>query len=329
LIEKYQVSSTRYRRAGLRRAAVRSWRYLVLGTCFLLSGCADAAPRPEAAHGGEAAVAATDDSGREVRLARPARRVVSLLPAATGTLFALGAGDRVVGRTRYDDEPHLAHLPSVGGGLDPSVEALVALRPDLVLAWEGPGGSPLRQELDALGIPVFGLATRDTAAIYANVRRLGRLTGRDAAADSVSAAIRARLEAVRASVPPGPRPRVLYVVGIDPPFIAGTDNFISELIGVAGGDPVPLAAELRGASPQVSREALVRLRPDVVVLPVQAGDDDSLERLRREPGWRDVPAVREGRVATVPADLVSQPGPRIAEMAEALAAAIRRAHGAR
>lgn len=273
----------------------------------------------------EASVRAVDDAGHEVALPAPARRVVSLLPAATETLLALGAEAAVVGRTRYDADPRVAHLPSVGGGLDPSVEALVALRPELVLAWEGPAGSELRQELERLGIPVFGLATRDTAGVYANLRRLGALTGRAPAADSLAAAIRARLEAVRAAVPPAPRPRVLYVVGIDPPFIAGTDNFISELIGVAGGDPVPLAAELRGASPEVSREALVQLRPDVVLLPVQPGEEAAaLERLRREPGWRDVPAVREGRVATLDADLVNQPGPRIGEMAEALAAAIGR-----
>ena len=106
---------------------------------LLLSACGDAGPdgRPPAdvPSTAAAAVSATDDVGRVVTLPRPASRVISLLPAGTETLFALGAGEAVVGRTRYDLEPHLAHLPSVGGGLDPSLETLISLRPDLVVAF--------------------------------------------------------------------------------------------------------------------------------------------------------------------------------------------------
>lgn len=270
----------------------------------------------------EAAVAAVDDGGREVRLPRPARRVVSLLPAGTETLFALGAGDRVVGRTRYDAEPHLAHLPSVGGGLDPSLEALLALRPDLVLAWESPGGSPLRARLEALGVPVFALATRDTAAVFRNIRNLGRLLGRDPAAAALAERVRAELDAVRASVPPGPRPSVLYVVSLDPPILSGTDNFLAELIEVAGGEPVPVSAPQAGASPQVSLEEVLRLRPDVVILPVGEDPGDTPARLRTSPGWRDLEAVREGRVALVPAALMGRPGPALGEIARRMRAAI-------
>lgn len=272
----------------------------------------------------DGAIAATDDTGREVRLPRPARRVVSLLPAGTETLFALGAGEYIVGRTRYDTDPHLAHLPSVGGGLDPSLEALVALRPDLVVAFETVGGSKIRPQLEALGIPVFGIATRDTADIFRNIHNLGRLVGRAAAADSLAAHIRDRLDSVRASVPPEPRPLVLYAVSIDPPIIAGLDNFISEMIELAGGQPVRLAGSRAGASPQVSREELVRQRPDIVMLPVEGDTVAAVARLQREPGWREIPAVREGRIATLPADVVNRPGPGIAGMARVIRGALDR-----
>src|SRR5690606_20328901 len=112
-------------------------------------------------------------------LAEPARRVISLLPAGTEMLFALGAGETVVGRTRYDVDPHLAHLTSVGGGLDPSLESRVALEPDLVIAFESAGGSGIRPKIERLGIPVFAIRTQDTTDIYRNIERLGTLVGRD------------------------------------------------------------------------------------------------------------------------------------------------------
>jgi iron complex transport system substrate-binding protein len=262
-----------------------------------------------------------------VELPRPARRVVSLLPAATETMAALGAPERVVGRTRYDTEEWLAHLPSVGGGLDPNLEAIVALRPDLVVAWESPTGSKVRDRLEALGIPVYAAATRDTAAIYRTIFGLGALLGRGAAADSLAGHIRAQLDSVRAAVPAGPRPSVLYVVAVDPPMIAGTDNFISELIEVAGGEPVAISGDRKGLSPQVSLEELLRRQPEVVILPVGEDPAVDLERLQREPGWRELAAIRSGRAAEVPALLVNRPGPSIGEMAKLLREVLR-THGA-
>jgi iron complex transport system substrate-binding protein len=270
------------------------------------------------------AVSALDDTGRAVLLARPATRVVSLLPAGSETLVALGALDLLVGRTRYDVAPELAHLPSVGGGLDPSLESLVALEPDLVIAWDSPGDGRLRKTLEGVGIPVFSIATRDTAAIFRNIRDLGHLTGRDAEADSLARAVRARLETVRDDVPAARRPTVLYVVSIDPPMIAGTDNFLAELIEVAGGRPLEVSGEFGGRSPQLSLEELVRMQPDGIVLPIGLDPGASVGRLHREPGWRDLRAVREGRIATVPEALVNRPGPNIGETAAILRREFRR-----
>lgn len=294
--------------------------HLPLLFLLVLAACRDARPA-DAESPAEQAVAATDDAGRTVRLPHPARRIVSLLPATTETLFALGAGDRVVGRTDYDREAYVRHLPSVGGGLDPSPEALLALRPDLVIAWETAGGATLRHRLEALGVPVFAVRTQDTADVFANVARLGHLTGRDRAADSLARRIRAGLDSVRASVAGLPRPTVLYVVGTDPAMTAGPGTFVSELIGVAGGRNA--FSDVRQEWPQISREEIVRRRPETVILPVDAGIDSAAALARLDaPGWRELGAVRRGEVRVVDGELLNRPGPRIAEAARALRRAI-------
>lgn len=284
--------------------------------CGGRDAAADAAPAEPS--DSAAAVSVTDDAGRTVALPRPARRIVALLPAVTETLFAMGAGDRMVGRTDYDTDAYAADLPSVGGGLDPSLEALAALRPDLVIAWETAGGATLRHRLERLGIPVFAVRTQDTADVYANLERLGRLIAHERGADSVARAMRWGVDAVRASVAGLPRPTVLYVVGTDPPMTAGPATFVAELIGVAGGRSV--FPEVRQEWPQLSLEEIVRRQPEVVIVPVSAGAEPP--RLARLPGWGELRAVREGRVVTVDGDLLNRPGPRLDAAARALRAAI-------
>lgn len=300
-------------------------RVLIVAIAALLAGCDAAETGQKAA----APIVVVDDAGRAVSLARPARRVVALLPAATETMVALGAADRLVGRTRYDTAAAVAELPSVGGGLDPSLEVLVSLAPDLVIAWEAGSDGELRRRLEQLGVAVFSVATRDTADVLALIGRVGELVGEADAAAALSERVRGELAAVVATVPSGPRPSVLYVLSLDPPLVAGTGNFLAELIGVAGGEPVALAAELEGRSPQVSLERILREDPDVLLMPV--GEDAALsrERLVSAAGWRELRAVRRGQVATVPADLVHRPGPRIGEAARALREAIRSAAGRR
>lgn len=281
------------------------------------AGCEPSGDRPAPAATGQ--VTAVDDAGREVTLPAPAERVVSLLPAGTETLFAIGAGDVVVGRTRYDVDPHLIDLPSVGGGLDPSLEALVALRPDLVLAFETASESRIRHRIEQLGIPVFAIKTEDTTDIYRNIERLGTMVGRDAAAAALRDSIRAELREVSAAAAQlAWNPTAVYVASIDPAILAGGSTYIGQLIGLAGGEALEFG-ELEGPRwPQVSLETLVEAQPDVVILPVGADPTSSVARLRREPGWRELRAVQEGRIAVVPTDLMSRPGPGISEIARVL-----------
>ncbi len=280
----------------------------------------DASARPPAQSAASAAVQVTDDAQQLVRLDRPAARIVSLIPSATDLLVAMGARGQLAGRTDFDKDSAVAALPSVGGGLDPSLEALVALRPDLVISFETQGDAALRTRLREMGIPVYALAAQDTADIFRALANLGTLAGRRPAADSVAGAMRAELEAVRRSVAGRPAPSVLYVAWVDPPMIAGPTTFLSELVTVAGGRPV--FHDVKQEWPQVSIEEIVSRKPQVVIIPSGAGAEFSADALRTAPGWRELAASPGTRVAEVPVAVVNRPGPRLGEAARALRDAI-------
>ena len=270
-------------------------------------------------------ITAVDDGGRTVRLAGPARRIIALIPSATETLVALGVGDRIVGRTRYDVAPEVATVPSVGGGLDPSIEAIVALRPDLVLGWENDKRQEVRQKLATLGIPVFTLRTEDTVDVFRNLATIGQLTGRDSAATAVAAAIHRDFDTVRRSVAGRPRPRVFYVVFNDPPMTAGPRTFIAQLVGLAGGQSI--FPDVQQLWPTVAMEEIVHRAPDLVIVPRGTrsrgeAPGTALAELRARGGWREIGAVRAGHVVTVDENLVNRPGPHLGEAARALRAAL-------
>ncbi len=282
---------------------------LVAAALLALSACGESAPRGDSAAGADSAVSVVDDAGRTVTLPRPARRIVTLIPSATETLVELGAKSAIVGRTDYDLGLGVDSLPSVGGGLDPSVETIVSLRPELVIGWETQGPAQLRDRLTSLGIPVFSIKTEDTTDVFRAIRNLGALTGRAPRADSLAARVRGELEAVRRSVEGRPRPRVFYLVWKDPPTTAGPKTFITQVIQVAGGETV--FPEATALWPAVSLEELVRRQPDHVIVPVGEAGTAKLEELRRTPGWRDLRGIQGERALVVPSVLMNRPGPSI------------------
>ena len=303
------------------RSVLRRLVYAAVAWAVVACGTNRTKDERAAAASGRAAqsIALTDDAGQIVRLERPAQRVISLVPSATETLIAIGAGSQLVARTRYDVDPAVAARPSVGGTVDPSIEAILSLRPDLVIAWESDKRQAVRQKLLTLGIPIFILRTQDTTDIFRGIAALGRLTAHDSAARSVAASIRATLAEVRRSVAGRPRPSVFYVVYNDPPMTAGPQTFIGQLISVAGARSI--FSDSLQLWPNVALEEIVRRDPDILVVPVGEFRDNSLERFQKLAGWRDLRAVREGHVVAVPADLVSRPSPSIARSARVLLAA--------
>ncbi len=256
--------------------------------------------------GGATAVRVVDDAGDTLALVSPARRIVSLVPSVTDAIVSLGAADRLIARTRYDLDPALAALPSLGGGLDPSIEGIVALRPDLVIAWNARDDRVLVPRLRDAGIAVYVAEIQDTTAVFATLERTGVLLGVSDRADSVAGALRDTFAAVAGDVPPGPRPSAMYLIAEEPPRTAGPGTFIGQAIEIAGA--LPAFPELAEDWPTVALEAVMARGPDVIVLPVGA-DLPAREALASRPGWRDLAAVQEGRIVEIDADLLARPGP--------------------
>lgn len=286
-------------------------RTLHLLALLALCACGGRDPQAEAS---ASPIAVVDDAGDTLRLASPAQRIVSLAPNATETLVAIGARGQLVGRSDYDTELGVDDVPSVGGALDPSLERLVALRPDLVIAWHSSGANPTRDRLREMGIPFLAVRTTDTADVFRTIGVLGRVTGREAAADSVAADVRSQLAAVRASVAGLPQRSAFFVVGDEPLMTAGPGTFTVELIELAGGRTA--FPDATGQPQYVSMEELVRRQPDVVLLPVYGGDGPTrVAELSKRPGWRELNAFRAGTVRALPGNQVNRMGPGIGETA--------------
>ena len=286
---------------------LRSWALAAAVAAGL--ACGDDAPRERPPAG----VEAVDAGGRTVILPRPAARVISLVPSATDLLVAAGARGRLVGRTENDDAPEVAHLPSVGG-MEPSLERIVSLRADLVVVFHASASPRLRERIEAQGIPTFAMGTRDTAQTFAGLAALGRLTGGEAGAGAL--AVRMRRELAAASVPAArDTPSVFLVVNLDPPMTAGPGTFMVQVARAAGARTA--FPELREDWATVSMEEVVRRQPDwlVVTTGAEGTREQRLASLRALPGWRELRAVREGRVAAVPARLLSRPGHGMGEAA--------------
>lgn len=244
-------------------------------------------------------------------------RVVALVPSLAEIVVALGGTEHLVARTDYDTHPAILDLPSIGGGLDPSVEALVGLEVGVVLMAGGRDTPALGEQLEALGIRAIPFSTETVADIHASAIRLGDLLGLHTEADSLSRAIETGLDAVRQSVEGRPRVPAMYVVWSDPPMTAGPNTFIDDLIDIAGGRNVFGDVELPW--PTVGFESIVDRAPDVVLWPQGEVTVENVEQLARTPGWRDVPAVQAGKVALVDANLFNRPGPGVVEAARTLA----------
>jgi ABC-type Fe3+-hydroxamate transport system substrate-binding protein len=250
-------------------------------------------------------LAATDDAGRRVTLAAPARRIVSLLPSFTEILFAIGAGDRLVGRTTWCDYPPAAlAVPSVGDGMPPSVEAVAARRPDLVVLYRSGPNVTAAEQLERLGIRTVLLDLNRLEELGPAARRLGALTGRGAAADSL-----ARVMDSLVSEPPPPSTRSLvFIVWDNPPIVIGAGSYLDRLAALAGARN--LFHDVGSPSAQVSIETIAARDPDFVAI---LSDSAVPPRYAARPEWRVVRAVRDARFLFLPGQLFGRPGPRAAE----------------
>lgn len=256
-----------------------------------------------------------DDFGQPVRAAgaRAPQRIVSLSPATTEILFAIGAGPRVVGRSRYDLWPPAARsVPEVGPGLQPNIEAILARRPDLVVLYASADNRPAADRLRSAGVAVLALRSDRLSDFRRALTLIGRATGDSARAALVSDTVSATLDRVARATAALPRPRVFWHIWTAPPITIGAGSFLSDLVRIAGGTNV--YDDLSAPSPRIALEDLVRRDPDVIL----AGPEGA-RALRASPAWRAVPAVRAGRILVVDTSLVARPSVRLGEAAVSLA----------
>ena len=246
-----------------------------------------------------------DAAGRTHRFARPPEGIVSLVPSASAVLSSLGEADRLIGRTDFDTARAIAHLPSVGGGIEPDLERLLALGPELVIRFSGPSDQETARNLDRLGIPHFAVRPDGIEDVRVIIRQMGELTGRSEAADSLLEALDGTLADVRRAVRGRPPTRTAYVLEATPPWVAGPGSFIEELIRLGGG--VNVFSDLGALYGQVSLEELLRREVDVYLTRTGSRVDGSI--LRERP-------LREL------SSLVEMPGPRLGEAAHEVARAL-------
>ena len=284
-------------------------RLLALTLAAATLACGDRGRRA-----GDTSPGIRDDFGRVVRLGAPPRRIVSLNPATTELLFAIGAGSRVVGRTQYDLWPDSARLvPSVGAGMQPNLEAVFARKPDLVVMYASGSDRGAADRLTAAGIPTAAFRM-DRIADFARVTMaLGVLVGDTTRAHTVVDSVTATLDRVKRAVAPlSSRPSVFLHVWEKPLMAIGGGSFLSELVTIAGArniyDSIPTP------SPVVTFEDVLRRNPAIVLV-----TPNERPNIEGSPQWRTLPAVREGHVLVYDTNLVARPSVKLGEAAVSLA----------
>src|SRR5437660_5425088 len=260
----------------------------------------------------------TDETGRAVRIPQPVRRIVSLAPSLTETVYALAVQDLLVGDTEFCDYPPDAQKKTkVGGAINPSLEQIAALHPDLVLVTKGLNRLETVHALDNLGIPSYATDPHSVNDIIASSKKLADLLGVPDVGASVAAEMEHQLAALRQRLGSSPAERVLFVVWHQPLISVGKHTFIADALRYAGAVSIVDAEQ---DWPQISLEEAARLQPDYLVFAASHSEASppGLEALSTLPGWRIMDAVSNRRYAVI-SDAVNRPAPRIVSAIEELA----------
>jgi iron complex transport system substrate-binding protein len=273
-----------------------------------------------------AEVVVRDDTGATVRLAQPARRIVSLAPHITETLYAAGAGGQLVGAVEYSDYPEAAKkLPHIGGYSRFDLEAIAALKPDLAIGWAS-GNSPAHiEKLRALGIPVYLAQPERIDDVATQLERYGELAGTQAVARGAAATFRNRLAELRAQFSARPKVRTFYEIWKQPLTTVGGAQVISDAIRLCGGENV--FADLKPLAPKVTVEAVLAADPEVIV--ASGMGESRPEWLDDWRQWKTMTAVKRDNLFFIPPDIVQRHTPRLVDGAERLCAHLETARGKR
>jgi iron complex transport system substrate-binding protein len=251
----------------------------------------------------------TDDLGRKVMLPARVDRVISFAPSLTEMIYALGAGDKLVGVTSWCNWPPQAkEKPAVGDIMNPNFERMVSLKPDLVVMI-GARPGPVLNRLESLGIKVLVFRDEDFSDIGRAIAALGRALGLEKRADSLNSAIAAQLDSLKAEaakIEPGKRPKVFAEIGFNPLFTAGGQSFIGQMITQAGG--LNIAEDMGDYYAAINPEKVVKENPDVILL---LHPQASVKEVHQRLGWQGISALKNRRVyGNLDQDVILRPGPR-------------------
>lgn len=267
----------------------------------------------------------TDRLGRVVTLSRPPIRIISLSPSATEMIFAVGAGDRLVGVTQYCNYPSDAlTISRVSSGTIEGVnrESILDLKPDVIF-FKADHHQSLIDTFDKFGIPMVGVGAESIQEMFQEALDLGRLLETETVAEQLVSQMRSELEAQTrrvASISDDARKRVFYVVWDDPLMTAGPQSFIGELIGIAKGKNI--FDDVKLGYPQISSELVVDRDPQVIIRPSSDDDTNNLDRILDRRGWEGISAIRDKQVRTIDGDQISRCGPRLLQVLPSLIEAI-------
>ena len=289
------------------------WLALVVCLTFI-SGCT-----PRGTANESAARGITDDAGRQVSIPAKVDRVVSLAPNLTEIVFAVGAGDRLVGRTSYCDFPAEAKaIPEVGDTLHPSLERIIALKPQVVLVSTASQLEVFTQQLAGQNIAVFVTDPHDLEGVFRSIGQIGEILGKKDGANLLVQKLRERTNAVEQAVKQKQPVKVFYQVSGEPLYTAGHDAFVTDLMRRAGAASV--TADVPGAWPKYSNESALAARPEAIILP--SGGSMGAANASVADALRQSPAVMQGRVYKINDDHLARPGPRSVDGLEEMARAL-------
>ena len=306
-------------RKGVQALLSRTSLKLLFACQFLLTITLACGSIPKSTPDGPVTRTLTDDAGRRVSLPFKVDRVISLAPNLTEIVFAVGAGDRLVGRTSYCDfPPEAKSVTEVGDTLHPSLERIISLKPQVVLISTASQLEVFTQQLQNQNIAVFVTDPHDLDGVFRSIGQVGEILGKKEQASTLVQTLRQRTDAVEQAVKQRPPVRVFYQLSAEPLYTAGHDSFVTDLMRRAGA--ISVTADLPGAWPKFSNESALAAKPEAIILPtggsMGTGNSTVTEALRQSP------AVLQGRVYRINDDHLVRPGPRAIDGLEEMARAL-------
>ncbi len=253
-----------------------------------------------------------DDLGRSVKLPETVKRVISLAPSLTESIYAVGAGDKLVGVTTYCNYPEAAKsVEKVGDTQTPNIERIVALKPDVVFVSTASQLEAFMQTLDQQGIAVYVMDAKSIGEVIDDLRTLGSLLGSEDLANQFASVLSGRVANIEAASSAKTKSRAFVQISNEPLFTIGRDSFLTEVVAKAGGESV--TKDVPSGYPKLSKETASAMNPDVIIL------SDSEDNREPNAVFKSSLAVKNGRVYRINADIISRPGPRLVDALEQIA----------